>query len=182
MIGAMAMPADFRYKEVFARGHPRHDPLDSFRLKHPAMDGGRRAKIFAPFDALAGFDEAVAAKEVLYEFRRELSEEEKEELNRRLVILRRLTRDSRAARENRVTVRVTFFVPCADRNHFAFGCRGRRVTVSGIVWKVGPEGLRVGENNVPLDRLYAIESNRVIRDDCSGLRRGIFEKGWEEFT
>ena len=84
MIGYMQMPADFIYKDVFLKGKPVHQRFDRFRLRHPTMDCGRRAKIFAPFDALAGFNEAVAAKEVLYEFRRELDDGEKEELNRKL--------------------------------------------------------------------------------------------------
>ena len=43
------------------RGRPRHGAGDEFRLRHPAMDVGHRAKIFAPFDALAGFRDAIAA-------------------------------------------------------------------------------------------------------------------------
>ena len=58
MIGAMAMPANFQYRDVFIKGYPQHERFDSFRLKHPAMDYGRRAKIFSPFDALKGFNEA----------------------------------------------------------------------------------------------------------------------------
>lgn len=43
-----------------------------------------RAKIFAPFDALKGFHEALAAQEVIIVPRQELSEEMKEELNYKL--------------------------------------------------------------------------------------------------
>ena len=71
-IGVMAMPANFRYREVFLKGRPRHDRYDPFRIRHPSMDRGHRAKIFAPFDALKGFNEAVSAKDVLYEDRIEL--------------------------------------------------------------------------------------------------------------
>ena len=53
MIGAMAMPADFQYKEVFLKGYPHHDSSDSFRLKHPCMKPGRRAKLFNPFDVIS---------------------------------------------------------------------------------------------------------------------------------
>ena len=62
-IGVMPMPADFRYREVFMKGRPRHERLDAFRIRHPRMDVGRRAKIFAPFDALKGFSEALRAEE-----------------------------------------------------------------------------------------------------------------------
>lgn len=62
-VGVMKMPAGFRYREVFLKGKPQHDRLDSFSLRHPAMDAGKRAKIFAPFDALRGFSAALIAKE-----------------------------------------------------------------------------------------------------------------------
>ncbi len=58
-IGVMAMPADFKYRAVFMKGRPQHDGCDPFSLKHPKMDTGRRAKIFAPFDALRGFSAAI---------------------------------------------------------------------------------------------------------------------------
>lgn len=70
-IGLMEMPAGFRYKEVVLKGKPKHDRFDSFSVRHPQMDVGKRAKIFAPFDALKGFDDAVSAaaadNERLYE-------------------------------------------------------------------------------------------------------------------
>ena len=59
-IGVMAMPANFKYRDVFLKGKPRHERSDRFWLRHPAMDVGHRAKIFAPFDALKGFSDAIA--------------------------------------------------------------------------------------------------------------------------
>ena len=53
------MPAGFRYRDVFLKGRPQHDRFDSFRIRHPQMDVGKRAKIFAPFDALEGFSDAL---------------------------------------------------------------------------------------------------------------------------
>ena len=158
MIGDMAMPADFRYKDVFLKGQPAHEPFDPFRLRHPAMDPGRRAKIFAPFDALTGFDDAVASKEVLYEFKREPGDEEKEELDRRLGILRRLTRNGRLARENAVPVEVTFYVPCTDEDSFSYGFRGRHLTLPGICRKVGLRSILVDDTAVPLQDIVRLES------------------------
>ena len=70
-IGFMEMPAGFRYREVALKGKPKHERFDSFSVRHPQMDVGKRAKIFAPFDALKGFDDAVSAaaadNERLYE-------------------------------------------------------------------------------------------------------------------
>ena len=48
------------------------------------MDRQNRAKQFMPFDALKGFREAVAEKERIIVPKRELSEEQKEELDRKL--------------------------------------------------------------------------------------------------
>lgn len=62
-LGYMAMPADFRYRAVMLRGKPQHERTDAFSIRHPPMPVGRWAKIFSPFDALKGFQEALAAKE-----------------------------------------------------------------------------------------------------------------------
>ncbi len=172
MIGFMPMPADFEYRDVFLKGRPVHQPWDAFRLRHPSMEAGRRAKIFAPFDALAGFDEAVANKEVLYEFRREISEDEKEELDRRLGILHRLTWNSRLARENAVPVSVTYYVPCEDPDSAAYGYRGRYVTVSGICRGVGLRDLTVENTRIPLADIAALESGKSFDG------QNIFE-AWE---
>ena len=55
----MPMPDDFRHRDLFCAGRPVHEKYDEFWLRHPPMDLGRRAKIFAPFDALRGFSEAL---------------------------------------------------------------------------------------------------------------------------
>ena len=51
------------------------------------MEVGHRAKQFAPFAALRGFEETVRKKEILYEPKKELSEEKKNELDSKLRIL-----------------------------------------------------------------------------------------------
>ena len=63
MIGDIPEPRNFRYREVFLRGKPKHDKSDGFWARHPEMDTGKRAKLFAPFAALKGFDEAISKKE-----------------------------------------------------------------------------------------------------------------------
>ena len=62
MIGNMPMPADFQYRDLFLAGRPVHKKYDEFWYRHPAMDIVHRAKIFAPFDALAGFSEAIRSR------------------------------------------------------------------------------------------------------------------------
>ena len=159
-IGAMAMPADFKYREVFLRGRPRHDRYDAFSIRHPKMNVGKRAKIFAPYDALAGFSEAVAAKDVRYVERVELCDEDRAELNRRLDILHNLTYTGRMARANRVVVRVTCFVPCADRHHDAYAVGGQYRTVEGVCRNVDPEGgtVCVGNTRIAFADILRIES------------------------
>ncbi len=61
-IGDFPMPIDFPYRDVFLQGRPRHPKMDPFWIRHPPMDPGRRAKIFAPFDALRGFNAAILAR------------------------------------------------------------------------------------------------------------------------
>ena len=168
-LGAMAMPADFRYREVFLRGRPRHAPGERFSLRHPKMDVGKRAKIFAPFDALTGFGDALASKDVPYEERWEPGEEEARELDRRLRILAELTRNAAAARRNRVHVTVTWYVPCADEDHDAWGHRGRYRCVTGICR--GVDALRermllLDTERIPLDDIREIES-------ADGVFRGV---------
>lgn len=72
--------------------------------KHPPMESSRRAKIFALFDALCGFDEAVSAKRVYYEGRRELTEAEREEFDRELYALQKLSCSRRLSGEKSVSV------------------------------------------------------------------------------
>lgn len=62
-LGAVPMPPDFKYKTAFLKGRPQHRPPDPFRLKHPAMDPGHRAKLFSPFDALDGFSDLILKTE-----------------------------------------------------------------------------------------------------------------------
>ena len=58
-LGHMDIPADFPYEKILQKGRPQHDGADPFRIRHPKMETGKRAKIFAPFDALRGFSDAI---------------------------------------------------------------------------------------------------------------------------
>lgn len=173
MIGIVPMPADFKYYEVLKRGRPYHEKWDSFSLRHPPMAAAHWAKIFSPFDALAGFDERIAEKEIIYEGRTELCDETRAELDRRLNILHNLTWNKRMARANHVTVSVVYFVPCSDENHPAFKIQaGRYETAAGVVLRADMEYLRLrterGEMSIPFCD---------IREIINGT--GIFETDWE---
>ncbi len=67
MLGYLPMPENFKYKAVLEQGQPKHEPFDAFRLKHPSMPLSQRAKIFAPFDALRGFDFSIREAQARHE-------------------------------------------------------------------------------------------------------------------
>ena len=90
------IPKGFRYSEVLRRGKPVHEKFDSFSIRHPSMPLEKRAKIFSPFDALKGFREAISAKDVIYEYRKTLSDEDMRVLDQKLCLLRQLTINSKA--------------------------------------------------------------------------------------
>lgn len=149
-------PPTFEYANTFLAGYPVRD-LDFLR-NHPRMDRGHRAKIFSPFAALDGFEDTLETKNILYAPEVFLSEEEQSELNRRLTILAELTKNGRAARRNRITVTVTYFVPCQDQYNDAYlQGEGKYQTVTGIVWEVGQGSLLVGEKRLLFGDVRAIE-------------------------
>lgn len=176
-IGNMSMPANFRHAEIFRRGRPRHgkpgvlSTYDAFYIRHPPMSTLRRAKLFAPFDALAGFSVRITAKEVLYEDRQLLTEEEREELDRRLAVIRSLAPDTRTARENRIRIEVTYFSPCEDPESESFGSgRGQYRTAAGIVRKIDilKHRILVGDESIDLDTVTALSGNPLLEQIFPG--------------
>lgn len=154
-------PPHFRYKDVLARGKPTHKKSDTFSIKHPSMDLEKRAKIFSPFDALKGFNEAIASKDIIYEDRRVLSDEDIRHLNHAIGILYNLTKTRQLAMENHVAVSVTYFAPCKDSDNEAFMVRGRYQTLSGILQKVDPfhaKNIIIDDIEVRLSDILSIES------------------------
>ncbi|MCI5765131.1 MAG: YolD-like family protein [Clostridiales bacterium] len=163
------IPPGFPYLCILLQGRP-HFEQDG-RL--PLMERGKRAKIFAPFDALAGFDECIDSKRVQYCQKVELDEEEKSELNRRLTILHQLTYNSRLARINRVYVRVKYYVPCTDQNSFSYMRHGRYISASGIVRKVDmdvTQTITIDDTDVHFNDILSIEAENET----------LFKKAWEE--
>ena len=172
-IGKMTMPDGFRYKEVFMRGKPQHDCDDAFGRKHPRMNIGHRAKIFSPFDALKGFDDAIASRDIPYGPKKEPGQKEAEELDRRLRILSDLTRTGKAARENGVKVSATYFIPCADENHEAYGLYGQYHTVTGVCMGVDAEvhkTIRIDGYIIGFEDLLSIENHDGIFENTNGYQ------------
>lgn len=136
-LGYMPVPMNFKYMDAFLKGRPKHEKFDAFWRKHPTMDFGHRAKIFSPFDALKGFDEAIGSKEVRYVDKTILDEDSQRDLNRKLSILHGYTFNGRMARANKIMVTVEYFVPCSDESNFAFDLeQGRYEKISGMVMSV----------------------------------------------
>ncbi|MBQ6365408.1 MAG: hypothetical protein IJI61_03235 [Oscillospiraceae bacterium] len=173
--GCMPIPEDFPYKDVILRGMPQHEHWDSFLLRHPPMPAARWAKIYTPFDALKGFDGAIASKKVHYVPKTEPDEEFRRELDRKLHILRDLTRNGRMAGDSRVSVTVRHFVLCADENSPACGMLGLYEEAAGTVLKV----------DTAIEQAVTLQTDScrltIAFDDIIGMESntGIFETGWE---
>ena len=128
-------PAMIRYGDIIMQGRPVHNG-DLFSRRHPKMTPQHRAKIFAPFAALVGFEEHIRSKEIQYVPRHELDADEEWKLNHMLNALHNLTANSRLARANSVIVSIGYYVPCTDLNNDAYGRKGLYETVTGVVHRV----------------------------------------------
>ena len=159
-IGETDKSIDSEYIQISEKGKPQHTKFDDFYRKHPFMDVGKRAKIFAPFAALRGFDGCILDKEVQYQPKIILDEEVKDEIAQQLEVLHGLTINGRAARKNHVVVSVTYFIPCSDKNHEAYGYYGQYVTVTGVCKKVDSvitKTITVDDTFIGFDDILMIE-------------------------
>ena len=162
------IPKGFRYSEVLRRGKPVHEKFDSFSIRHPSMPLEKRAKIFSPFDALKGFNEAISSKDVIYEYRKALSDEDMRILDQKLCLLRQLTINSKAARASSIHVEVTYF--CLSEGPDMQEAKGSYLTDSGILKKVEDFSRMLILNDdirIPIDDIISINSpvfDCLIRD------------------
>lgn len=133
------------YADILDRERPAHRD-DPFSYRHPKMARLNRAKLFAPFAALAGYDAAVRSKEVPYTETRVPDADEVVALNRRLNRLSDAVRARRAP-----AVRVEYFVICDDENHEGRGRLGLYRTAAGRVRRVDAvrQVLVVGSTVIP---------------------------------
>ena len=160
LVGYMPMPAGFPYAEIFRRGKPKHgtpgefSTYDAFYIRHPPMKTSRRAKIFAPFDALKGFSAAIAAKEVLYVEKAELTESEKDTLDMKIRFLEAAGTSNGA----KISVNVTFFQECEDQENEGYGHKGTYRTVTGRLQKIDF-----------LHRTMVLDSGTIDVDDISQI-------------
>lgn len=142
--------SDEEYEQLSRQGPPQHHG-DYFSLRHPRMSTARRAKIFAPFAALRGFEEEVKSREIQYSVRPEKDEETEAALNGALILLQEKIRFHPAAE-------VTFFHPCNDPDHESFGLLGTEETLCGTVQEVDPvrQCLRISGREIPFADLQAV--------------------------
>ena len=157
-IGRMMRPDDFKYASVMAEGRPVHDG-DYFSLRHPRMRCAKRAKIFAPFAALQGFEEEVVSKDIIYEKKRDPDQESIDAMEETLNTLRRLTATRRLAMAHRVIVSAEYYVPCTDPHNDAWQVKGLYVTLKGTVMNVDPyqRQIRIDDEVISFDDLYSLK-------------------------
>lgn len=105
------------YADIMDRQRPRHEG-DAFSRRHPPMPLSDRAKIFMPFRALQGSEEAAHAREVTGTPERDLTAERKEEISAVLSELRDRWEAGRAERKRGeakgIPVRAVWFEPAPD--------------------------------------------------------------------
>ena len=144
-IPAAAAATVAKYGSIIFQERPVHNG-DLFSRRHPKM--GNRAKIFAPFAALVGFEDRVRSKEVEYTARRELGEEEELRLN---AVLNHVTRGD--------WVKVKYFEVCYDHESDAFGRLGLYKTTNGCVRWVDAVGqvLYLEDRAIDFEDLYRLE-------------------------
>ena len=164
----MEIPEGFPYREVFLRGRPEHED-DGFLLEHPRMERERRAKLFAPFDALDGYGDAIQTKNAIYIEKLRLSPDQEAALDEALARVCALFGQRIPAREGGgglPWVRITRYVPCADRYHDACGIRGTYVTAEGRLTAADPEvtrTLRVEGEVIPIGDIVRIRIGEAGR-------------------
>lgn len=163
VIGDMPVPADFPHLDILLKGRPRHEALSDFRRKHPRMSCARRAKLFAPFDALAGFDERIAGKEVLYEERKTLSDSEQENLDEKLSVLHSMCHQRKNRQRTAPRVTVTYFSPCTDTESDSYGSGGNYINYTGHVLKIDlsvKKAVTIDDLVIPISDICNLEINQ----------------------
>ena len=165
----MEQSIEEKYPYAFHRQRPPHEGCDEFTVRHPKMQLGQRAKIFSPFAALRGFETAIDSKLERYVGRAELTEEDQERVNRVL-------REIAERRREHPTVTVTYFVPCGDENHEAYGLGGKVETLTGSVQNFDPvvrKAIRISETVIDLSDILEIRTEEddvlpVLHGDVAG--------------
>ncbi|MCC6095116.1 MAG: hypothetical protein LIV24_08905 [Eubacterium sp.] len=156
------------YQALKKQHRPIHNG-DPFSLRHPKMARGNRAKLFAPFDALAGFDESMDAETVLTVHPAELSEDMKKELDEKLALLvRRFEKlpKKRLDRKGLLQISVLYFEEDAQQTLLKNdGVRGNYRWISGDLLDIDSvrKTICLNGRNLDISRIYAIETGQQSR-------------------
>lgn len=105
----------------------------------PKMSREERAKQFMPFAALKGYEEALKEKEKIVVPRRELSEETKEQLDRRLPGIRR-----------------------GDMITVIYYCQGEYLKLTGMVSRIDTDArvLKIVNTKITFEDLFQIQGEQ----------------------
>ena len=158
------------YSDIIGRERPVHKN-DGFDIRHPKMRRQLRAKQFAPFDALAGFQETVEEHQAVTVRPKMLSEGEREGINETLLqIQERFLAWKRGRKRGMpehapVRVSVTFFKRDKRQETIhADGICGDIVRLDGDVttFDAVSQALRVSGVLVPFSDIYEIGIEKRI--------------------
>lgn len=123
-------------------------------IKHPRMTIEDRAKIFAPFAALKGYEEAIAAKQKIVVPRIELSEESKEYLDLQLLKIEHLL----SSGQHPIITVVHF-----QRDKASGTDEGEYIRFTGLVARLDLTSriLQIVEKRLRLENIYSIAGEEL---------------------
>lgn len=144
---SLGAKATHEYDDIIYMDYPLKS---SDIIKHPRMRLEDRAKIFAPFAALKGYEEAIAAKQKIVVPRIELSEESKEYLDLQLGEI-----DQLLSRGQHPVITVVYFKKDKSSNTED----GEYIRFTGMVAKFDQTShiLQIVEKRLRLEDIYSIE-------------------------
>lgn len=145
--------ATHKYDDIIHLNYPLES---SDVIKHPRMSIEDRAKIFAPFAALKGYEEAITSKQKIVVPRIELSEESKENLDLQLGKIERLV-----TKGQHPMITVVYFQ--MDKESIEDG--GEYIQFTGMVSKLDLTSriLQIVEKRLRLEDIYGIEGEELDR-------------------
>ena len=112
-------------------------------ITRPSMEISHRAKQFAPFAALQGFEQNIRQKEIIYEERRILSDDQKEEINRFL---------------HTISIGMVISILYFTENPHLPGL-GKYYNLTGVVDNfISSSHLVIEENEIKIENIYSIKA------------------------
>ena len=122
--------------------------------RHTRMSIQNRAKIFCPFSALKGYEEALRAKEKIVVSPVELSEDMKEMLDERLRVLER-----HLAQNRHPILTVVYFHPDKETQDKSSPRKGEYRELTGMAAKLDLNAriLQIVETKIPLDDVRILQ-------------------------